>query len=77
MLAEAISQDDREQLCTLLRAAHNEGGMDILNVLDEQGILRKHVVVFVNGEQVVDRVDLSDPVPEGAEVRVMQALSGG
>ncbi len=46
-------------------------------VLDEQGILRKHMAVFVNGEQIRDRITLSDPVPENGEVYVMQALSGG
>jgi molybdopterin converting factor small subunit len=46
-------------------------------VLDEQGALRKHMLVFVNGEQVRDRVHLSDPVVAGDEVYVMQALSGG
>ncbi len=46
-------------------------------VLDEQGALRKHVVIFVNGEQVADRVGLSDAVAADDAVRVMQALSGG
>jgi molybdopterin synthase sulfur carrier subunit len=46
-------------------------------VLDEQGALRKHMNVFVNGDQVRDRERLSDPVPPDAEVYVMQALSGG
>ncbi|MEA2640704.1 MAG: sulfur-carrier protein [Chloroflexota bacterium] len=46
-------------------------------VLDDQARLRHHVVVFVGGEQVLDRTGLSDPVPERAEVYVMQALSGG
>jgi hypothetical protein len=46
-------------------------------VLDEQGTLRKHMIVFVNGTQVTDRVHLSDPVPPDGEVYVMQALSGG
>jgi sulfur-carrier protein len=46
-------------------------------VLDEHGALRKHMLVFVNGEQILDRDRLSDPVPAGAEVYVMQALSGG
>jgi hypothetical protein len=46
-------------------------------VLDEQGALRKHMLVFVNGEQIRDRVRLSDPVPPGGEVYVLQALSGG
>ena len=46
-------------------------------VLDDQGELRVHMTVFVDGVQVRDRRGLSDPVPEGAEVHVMQALSGG
>jgi len=46
-------------------------------VLDDQGSLRKHMVVFVNGRPVRDRTTLSDAVPDGAEVYVMQALSGG
>jgi len=46
-------------------------------VLDEQGALREHMAVFVDGEQVADRVRLSEPVRADAEVYVMQALSGG
>lgn len=55
--------------------AANPAARDV--VLDEQGKLRRHVVVFVAGRTVKDREGLSDPVPEGAEVYVMQALSGG
>ena len=46
-------------------------------VLDDQGELRVHMTVFVDGEQVRDRKGLSDPVPPDGEVYVMQALSGG
>ena len=46
-------------------------------VLDEQGHLRKHVVVFVDGRRVRDRESLSDPVGDASEVYVMQALTGG
>ena len=46
-------------------------------VLDDQQALRKHVVVFVDGQQIADRRTLSDLVPDGASVHVMQALSGG
>lgn len=46
-------------------------------VVDERGVLRKHMVVFVDGRQIVDRERLSDPVGPDAEVYVMQALSGG
>jgi len=45
-------------------------------VLDEQGALRKHVVVFVDGAQANAR-DLADEVGEHSVISVMQALSGG
>jgi molybdopterin synthase sulfur carrier subunit len=46
-------------------------------VLDEQGELRRHVVVFIDGEQIRDRSRQLDTVSEEAEIFVMQALSGG
>jgi molybdopterin synthase sulfur carrier subunit len=46
-------------------------------ILDDQGGVRKHIAIFLNGEPIIDRHRLSDPVPDGAEVHVMQALSGG
>ena len=46
-------------------------------VLDDQGRLRKHMVIFVDGRQITDRTGLSDPVPQNGVVEVIQALSGG
>jgi molybdopterin synthase sulfur carrier subunit len=46
-------------------------------IVDDQGGIRRHMVVFVNGKAIADRAGLTDVVPEGAEVYVMQALSGG
>jgi molybdopterin synthase sulfur carrier subunit len=46
-------------------------------VLDDQGALRRHVAIYVNGEPVRDRTGLSDPVACDAEVYVFQALTGG
>ena len=46
-------------------------------VLDDQGVLRRHVAVYVNGRVVNDRIGLSDPVGPGDEIYVFQALSGG
>jgi molybdopterin synthase sulfur carrier subunit len=46
-------------------------------VLDDQGAVRAHMVVFINGQQVQDRSELSDPVGANAEIYVAQALSGG
>jgi molybdopterin synthase sulfur carrier subunit len=46
-------------------------------VLDDQGALRRHMMVFVDGQQIDDRDELSDLVRPTSEVYVMQALSGG
>ena len=46
-------------------------------ILDDQGEVRKHVAVFINGKLIDDRIRLTDAVPEGGEIFVMQALSGG
>lgn len=46
-------------------------------VLDDQGALRKHVVIFVDGQQLKDRAGLSEPVQDSTSIYVMQALSGG
>ena len=46
-------------------------------VVDDQGRLRTHVVVYVDGIAVRDRTGLGDRIGERAEIHVMQALSGG
>ena len=46
-------------------------------VLDDQGTVRRHVAVFVDGANILDRCHLTDPVPDGGDVQVLQALSGG
>jgi hypothetical protein len=46
-------------------------------VLDDRGALRPHMTVFINGAPIRDSEGLSDLVPEGGEVYVFQALSGG
>jgi molybdopterin synthase sulfur carrier subunit len=46
-------------------------------VLDDQGRLRHHMAVFIDGQQLQDRDHLSDAVAPGAVIDVVQALSGG
>jgi molybdopterin converting factor small subunit len=43
-------------------------------MVDEQGAVRPHMRLFVNGEQVWD---LAAPLAERDEVHILQALSGG
>ncbi len=46
-------------------------------VLDDQGHVRKHVVVFVDAQRLENRNDLSHPLRPDSRVYVLQALSGG
>ena len=46
-------------------------------VLDEHGTARHHVALFVDGQALRDKRDLSQPLAPTAELYVMQALSGG
>ncbi|MEZ5843916.1 MAG: MoaD/ThiS family protein [Hyphomicrobiaceae bacterium] len=46
-------------------------------VLDDQGALRRHMAIFLDGQLISDRINLSDPVSATGSIHVMQALSGG
>jgi len=43
-------------------------------IIDEQDRVRRHIRIFVNGEQARD---LSQPLKPADEVIIVQALSGG
>ena len=46
-------------------------------ILDDQGRLREHVNIFLNGVLIADKLTQSDIVMRTDEVYIMQALSGG
>ena len=46
-------------------------------VLDDQGRLRRHMAIFIDGRQIRDRDTLSDIVPPDGIVDLIQSLSGG
>jgi molybdopterin synthase sulfur carrier subunit len=71
--AEAEGQTVREVLDHVF-AVHDRLGE---YVLDDQGALRKHMSILVDGQRVRDRDRLTDPVGPNSEIWVMQALSGG
>lgn len=43
-------------------------------VIDEQGRVRRHMILFVGQDR---QEDLSAPIPPGADVFIIGALSGG
>lgn len=46
-------------------------------VLDDQGHLRKHMRILVDGKAITDLKNFTDAVKPDSEIWVMQALSGG
>jgi len=46
-------------------------------VLDEQGAVRKHVAVFINGEMIASRTELARALQPDDRIQVIQALTGG
>jgi len=46
-------------------------------VLDEQGSVRHHVALFIDGNSIADKAAIGLPLEAQSEVYVMQALSGG
>jgi hypothetical protein len=70
---EATGPTLREVLDNYFRGNERARGY----VLDEQGKVRQHMVVFIDGELFSDRDRLSDPVRPDSVVDVIQALSGG
>jgi hypothetical protein len=46
-------------------------------IVDEQGRLRRHVNIFVDGTMVRDRVHLAGAVGAESQLYIVQALSGG
>lgn len=46
-------------------------------IVDELGVLRQHVIAFLDGEPVRDKKSLADPVTASSELYIFQALSGG
>lgn len=46
-------------------------------LLDDQGAVRQHVMIFHNNKPIADRQTLSDPVQPHSKLYIMQALSGG
>jgi len=66
-----------ERVCDLLRAL-DEAIPGIRHYLvTDQGSLRRHVSLFVDGEAVADRSGLTDGIGPESTVHILQALSGG
>ena len=69
-----IAGDSVADILVLLEHKHT-GLTDFL--IDEHGVLRQHINIFIGDKMLTDRDTLSDRVGEHDEVLIFQALSGG
>jgi sulfur-carrier protein len=70
---EAAGMTVREVLDAVFAANPQSRGY----VLDDQGALRRHMTIFLDGAIIRDRARLSDTVTPTSSIYVFQALSGG
>ena len=47
------------------------------SVCDETGALKRFINIYINGEDVRFLENLATPVPDGAELAIVPAISGG
>ncbi len=72
--AQEVEAGSAREALDRLRAAHPRLAAYLM---DEQGRVRQHVAVFVGGRLVRAPAELDAPLADGAEIHLMQALSGG
>jgi sulfur-carrier protein len=70
----AAGQRHLEVAGTTVGQAHPGVGQ---RVLDDRGVLRRHVNVFVNGESIRYLHGVETPVADADEVWILPAVSGG
>ena len=46
-------------------------------VLEDDGSIRKHVNIFINGDIIRDKSTVDVKLAPGTQIHIMQALSGG
>lgn len=76
-LAKAPIEVEASTVAEVVRALEDLAPGIGFYLCDERGRLRTHVNIFVDKELIRDRRGLSDSVASGAQVHILQALSGG
>lgn len=66
-----------ETLSQALEAVFRDNPQLASYIVDDQGRVRKHILISIDNQLIKDRIHLSDPVLSESEIYVLQALSGG
>ena len=74
-----VQGEERFTLAQVFERLHAIAPGVVDRALDEQGCIRPHVNVFVDGQSIRagSRLGLETPVAPGAEVWILPAVSGG
>lgn len=75
-LVQSLTVEGRTVL-EALEALFEEFPTARTHLVDDEGTVRQHVAIFVDGNTILDRRHLSDPVSPGSEIFILQALAGG
>ena len=75
--ASVVLDDSCETVGDALTALGKRSPKALDRIMDEQGSVRRHVNVFVNGESIRFLEGLRTPAPEGSNILVLAAVSGG
>lgn len=70
-------QLEAHDVAALVRLADERFPGLALYVVNEHGVLRPHVNIFIGDELIQDQQGLSDTLQDGDVVTILQALSGG
>ena len=68
---------DADTVAGALGAAEKMYPMLRVHLFDETGGVRQHVQIFVNATDCRDLLSMQEPVKDGDEIIVLQAISGG
>jgi len=72
--SEEVSASSVKELLTELDTKYK--GLSTY-LIEDNGELRKHVNIFINGNMIKDRQQLSDTITKNDTINIIQALSGG
>ena len=81
LAVDGKSTVDIDEPCPTVRDALSALGKrapDVFDrIVDERGNLREHVNVFTNGENIRFLQGATTPTPDGTDILILAAISGG
>jgi sulfur-carrier protein len=72
-----VTSADGATVASVLTALSNRFPGVYDRTVDERGEIRRHVNVFVDNESIRTGQGLATPVPDGGEIVILPAVSGG